>query len=102
MNSGNIYSFGYAILLSGNLLFLAATHFLLEKTETNKKFQDMMMFTGIYAFIFMISAFGIVWYGILIYYSFFVLIGLSVSTFTTYDETDEKNEDHMGIILTLS
>jgi hypothetical protein len=43
MNSG-IKSYGYAILLALNLIFVGLTHFLLEKTETNNKIKEMTAF----------------------------------------------------------
>lgn len=41
----------------------------------------------------MISAFGIVWYGIVVYFCFLVLIGLSIDTFNSYDDTESKEEN---------
>lgn len=57
---------------------------------------------GIYGFIFMISAFGIVWYGIMIYFVFFAIIGLSAGTFLDYGEEDTKDDDNMSIRVTLA
>lgn len=62
----------------------------------------MTVFMGLYAFLFMISAFGIVWYGIVVYYGFFVLIGLGLSNFLDYNEEDEKDETHFSVSLTLA
>ena len=102
MQAGNIYSFWYLFLLLANIIFLAATHFLIEKNEENKKIRDVMMFGWIYAFLFMVSAFGIVWYGIVIYFIFFMLIGLGLSDVIWYTHDEEKNDDLMGIKMTLS
>ena len=42
--NGGIMSYGYALLLLLNFLFVGATHLLLEKNETNKKIQEMTAF----------------------------------------------------------
>ncbi len=55
----------------------------------------------IYGFLFLISAFGIVWYGVFVYFLFLVLIGLASHTFVSYNER-EDNEDLIGIKVTLS
>jgi hypothetical protein len=58
---------------------------------------------GIYAFLFSIAAFGIVWYGILIYFGFLLIIGLAASPFLQYTEEEEKeNEELMSMKLTLA
>jgi len=85
-----------------NLVFLSIAHFTFEKTEANKKLLDILMFMGVYGFIFLISAFGIVWYGIMIYFGFFLIIGLALSIPSTYTEEDEKDENLISIKLTLS
>ena len=51
------------------------------------------MTLGIYGFLFWISAFGIVWYGILVYFLFLALIGLAAMNFVSYDQSDEADED---------
>lgn len=45
----------------------------------------------VYGFLFLISAFGIVWYGVFVYFLFLALIGLAALTFVSY--TDHENED---------
>jgi hypothetical protein len=46
--------------------------------------------------IFAISAYGIVWYGIAIYYGFLLMIGFASLSFTYYDDEEMKNEYVMG------
>lgn len=60
------------------------------------------MFMGVYGFIFMISAFGIVWYGIFIYFGFFIIMGLAANRFEKYSHIDELDEDIMSGKLTLA
>lgn len=55
----------------------------------------------IYGFLFLISAFGIVWYGVFVYFLFLVLIGLASLAFVSYNER-EDDEDLIGIKVTLS
>lgn len=60
------------------------------------------MTLGVYGFIFLISAFGIVWYGILVYFLFFAVIGLASSAFTAYSEEDKRDEDTFSVKITIS
>lgn len=64
----------------------------------------MIILFGSYGFIFLISAFGVVWYGILIYFILFALIGLAASSFIGYEEEDLKDEhgDLFGVKTTLT
>lgn len=100
--SGNHKTYGYGLLITLNLFFVVATHALLSRSETNKKIQEIVAFMGIYAFLFMISAFGIVWYGIVVYYGFFLLIGLGLSSVLDYSKEDEQDEARFSISLTLA
>lgn len=54
----------------------------------------------VYWFLFLISAFGIVWYGVFVYFLFLALIGLASLAFVSY--TDRDNEDLLGIKVTMS
>lgn len=93
---------GYAIILWLNIFYLTLAHYSLKESPQNKKLKDILMFMWVYGFIFMISAFGIVWYGIMIYFWFFLIIGLSATSFLEYDHEEEKNSDLIGIKLTLA
>ena len=55
----------------------------------------------VYGFLFLISAFGIVWYGVFVYFLCLTLIGLSALSFISYGK-DEKDTDLIGIKTTLS
>lgn len=89
-------------MLAMNLVFLIIAHFTIDETESGKKLKDILMFMGIYGFIYMISAFWIVWYGIVIYFWFFIILGLAANIFDTYSTDDERDEDLMSVKLTLS
>ena len=54
----------------------------------------------VYGFLFLISAFGIVWYGVFVYFLCLALIGLASLIFVTY--TANEDEDTMGMKITLS
>jgi hypothetical protein len=84
--ASNWKSIGYIILIIINLSLVAFIHFGTKDTENNKKLRDVSVFMGIYAFLFVIAAFGIVWYGIIIYFWFFLIIGLAANRFLEYDD----------------
>jgi hypothetical protein len=73
-----------------------------ENYEENKKIKELIVVLGVYGFLFLISAFGIVWYGILVYFIFLALIGLSAQNFITYTESEEKDDDLFSVKVTLS
>lgn len=50
----------------------------------------------------MIAAFGIVWYGIVVYFGFFVLIGLALSSLLDYEKDDVHHEEKISIQLTFA
>jgi hypothetical protein len=100
--SGNWASIGYIVLILINLAIIALIHFGTEDTEDNKKLRDVSVFMGIYAFLFLIAAFGIVWYGILIYFGFFLIIGLSANRFLSYSTEDLGDDEKMWIMKTLA
>ena len=103
MESGNWKSYGYALLLAFNISILAFFHFCTAHTETNKRLKEVIMFMGIYAFLFGIAAFGIVWYGIIIYFGFFLIIGYSASSFLNEEDGKlAKDSDNTLHILTLA
>ncbi len=53
---------------------------------------------ALYVFIFVIAAFGIVWYGIVMYYGFLILMGLLSLTFVEYDPTEEKEQTEQWLL----
>lgn len=65
---------GYLILLLINIAFIATVHFCTRDDAEDQNFREIMVLLNVYGFLFLISAFGIVWYGILVYYLFFALI----------------------------
>ncbi len=86
-----------------NVFILLFIHFLTDHAQSeNNRLREIIIVLGSYGFLFLVSAFGIVWYGIFAYFLFFALIGLASSTFTSYSEEDKKDEDTFGIKVTLA
>jgi hypothetical protein len=100
MLSGIVLPMGYALILGGILIAIAIFHFFVERDETGSYIQDIFVMLLIYGFLFLISAFGIVWYGVFIYFLCLALIGLASLAFTSY--TDQDSEDMIGMKVTLS
>lgn len=94
--------YGYLILLICNIIFVAVIHFLTRNEEEDKSFRDMVVVLNIYWFLFLISAFGIVWYGIFVYFIFFALIWLLAQRWFNYDTEDTQEENIFAIRVTLA
>lgn len=92
-------SYGYGFLLLTNLALLGFFHAVPSDTEENNKLREVMMFMGIYAFLFMIAAFGIVWYGIIIYFGFFLIMGYSASRFLIESSEDSEEKRSLSIAI---
>lgn len=70
---------GYFAIAAVVLGPLAAFHFSLDrKDERNRRFLVNLAFLLFYGFVFVISAFGIVWYGIAVYVAMFVAMTLAL------------------------
>ena len=93
---------GYLLILIFNVIFLLATYFGIDENDENKHLKEIILTLGIYGFLFWISAFGIVWYGILVYFLFLALIGLASMRFTSYTEAEENDDDLMYTKITLT
>jgi hypothetical protein len=53
---------GYLILLILNIIFIASIHFLTRDEDEDTSFREMSVILNTYGFLFLVSAFGIVWY----------------------------------------
>ena len=69
---------------------LLLAHFCLPKeTITQKNILGLIFFLAFYGFLFWISAFGVVWYGILIYFLMLALIGFGIENIN-----DSENDSY--------
>ena len=91
---------GYAFIIWGILFSIVLTHFTIDDSWEWVYIHDIIVMLMVYGFLFLISAFGIVWYGVFVYFLFLVLIGLSSLIFISY--TDKDNEDTIWVKTTLS
>lgn len=66
--------------------FMVLAHFCLDdQDETSRDAKMMISFLSLYGLIFWVSAFGIVWYGIVIYFLMIIVIGYGMQAFTLFD-----------------
>ena len=98
----NWKSYGYAVLLIINFTIVGYFHFATKDTEENHKLREVIVFMGVYAFLFIIAAFWIVWYGIVMYFWFFLIMGYSALTFLSDEEDTDETKDRGTLHLTLA
>ncbi|MDD2907190.1 MAG: hypothetical protein PHH98_00980 [Candidatus Gracilibacteria bacterium] len=82
---------GYIFIFLG---FIVSTIYLLLTLKDGKLvyiFKLNLVFASLYTFLWLISAFGIVWYGITMYFSFLLMIGLGGFFLTSYKVNDNEN-----------
>ena len=82
---------GYGYIAGFFLLFFLFFHFALDakKRRTDFLFLLNVTFITLFVFLFAISSYGIVWYGISMYFAFLLAIALGASEMTYQDGTDE-------------
>lgn len=91
---------GYFVIAAIVLLPLAYFHFALNrKEERNERFLLNMAFLGFYGFVFVIAAYGIVWYGIAIYVLMFAAMGLSLEKAVSEEESSDDSTGFITAIL---
>lgn len=90
--SGILLPGGYAVIAAFTLLPLLGFHFALDrKKERNERFLANLAFLGFYGFVFVIAAYGIVWYGIAVYVLMLLAIAVSLEKAVSEDERDDDN-----------
>lgn len=91
---GNIdLPLGYGVLMILIGIFLTLAHLTLsQKNEYEKNILGIIFLLALYGILFWISAFGVVWYGILIYFLMLLIIGFGVKNFNEYkiEENSQK------------
>lgn len=83
---------GYALFIGITLLGTLFSHFFIADDELGKRIKDTIMILIVYGMLFLISAFGIVWYGVLVYFLMITLIWLAALSFTSYDEVEARDD----------
>lgn len=85
---------GYGVMISMVLLFFVLSHFLIDtRNPQNSRMKEIFAFISIYGFLFLVSAFGIVWYGVFVYFLLLAMIGFGALSFVAYDEPEDA--DHV-------
>lgn len=80
---------GYFVIAAFTLLPLAVFHCALDRKDPrNERFLGNLAFLGFYGFVFVIAAYGIVWYGIAVYLSMFVAMGYSLERAVSEDDAE--------------
>ncbi len=87
--------YGYLILLIINIAFISTIHFLTKSEEEDMGYREMSVMLNTYGFLFLVSAFGIVWYGIFVYFIFFALIWLLSERFTIVKTEDKERDGYL-------
>lgn len=75
--------FGYIFILFLGLLPITLLHYdnrLPESETEDKKFLSLLAFVTVYTLIFIVAAYGIVWYGILMYFGFLAIIMMCINS----------------------
>ncbi|MDD2486829.1 MAG: hypothetical protein PHS92_00455 [Candidatus Gracilibacteria bacterium] len=79
--------FGYLYIILAFLIPLAYFLYSLKNDKLSQVFKLNMVFSTLYGLIFVIAAYGIVWYGIAIYFSFILMI-IIAGSYMTQQEKD--------------
>ncbi len=84
----------FGIFLASLLFFRSA----LRPTDLNKLFILNAVFSTIYVFIYVISSYGIVWYGIVMYFTFMIMMTISVQSMELIGGTGTGDDDTVGTL----
>lgn len=82
----------YGIILALFLLPVVYLHYTLKDTEKNKLFLLNIVFFSFYTFLWSIAAFGIVWYGIVLYFNMLLMIGFGIYYISSYKQEETEKE----------
>lgn len=92
---------GYLVLIGLVLFFAIIAHVSIdEKHPLGKNAKDILFFLLLYGLIFWISGFGIVWYGILIYFFFLAIIAIGTASLTIKDTVVHRFQTIVVITIT--
>ncbi len=91
---------GYVYIIWGILLSIIASHFFITDDPEWTDTKNIIVMLLVYGFLFLISAFWIVWYGVFVYFLFLGLIWLASLAFASY--TENEDDDTLGVKVTIS
>lgn len=93
--------FWYIFIFLGFFLPFLFLIFSLKKSKENYLFKLNLVFTTLYTFLWMISSFWIVWYGITMYFWFLLMIWFWAYNITYYSEKEEIKNYYYKILGTI-
>lgn len=91
---------GYAFIVGWILLLITLSHYLVAEDDTGIRIKEIFLLLMVYGFLFLISAFGIVWYGVFVYFLLLTIIGLAALSFISY--TDNEDDTTLWVKITIS
>lgn len=83
---------GYIVIFSAFIFFLLFRYILVKWEKNVKLFKLNLIFTIFYTFLWTISAFWIVWYGIMMYFGFLFMIAVCIYYLSRTDESSLEKE----------
>jgi hypothetical protein len=83
--------FGYIVLLLGFLIPFFILLYSIKDTKKSDIFKWNIVFAFVYVFLWTISAYGVVWYGIIMYFNLLLIIAYGIFYALSYRENDEEN-----------
>ena len=94
--------FWYFIILLLFLSWLVLNFFVHTKKPLIKLFQINLVFTLWYTFLWTISAYGVVWYGIVMYLWFLIMIGISLYYLSYYKSDFSHKKNQLKLLWSMS
>lgn len=80
----------YLVLILLIALFLALVEYTLSDDDCENNLKGILYFTALYGLIFWVSGFGVVWYGVLIYFFMLAVIGISLSDINYFEKNSNE------------
>lgn len=90
----------YAFIIGWILFLISLIHLLVNNDEDGIRIKEIFIVLMVYGFLFLISAFGIVWYGVFVYFLFLTIIWLGALAFISYK--DDEEDTQLGVKVTIS
>lgn len=94
--------FWYLIILLLFLTWLLLSYFINTQKPLMRLFQINLVFTLWYTFLWAISAYGVVWYGIVMYVGFLMMIGTSLYYVSYYKWESSSKKNQLKLLWSMS